>query len=284
MAYGTVLHTKLEPKQMPADDQVQEKVVREERWRALRDLEDWLEAPMLLLGLAWLLLLILELVRGGSPLFDILGTAIWVVFLIDFLVRFILAPSKGSYLRRNTLTAVSLLLPAMRVFRLTRALRVLRLGRTARGLRLVRLVTSFRRGMSALGTTMRRRGLGYVISLTLLVTFLGAAGVYAFENSAPGAPGFTSYLEALWWTAMLLTSIGSEYGPRSGEARLLTLLLSIYGFAVFGYLTAALASFFVGRDVARERSDAAEAEIGELKEEVRTLRQRPAAPDDPPSG
>ena len=47
---------------------------------------------------------------------------------------------------------------------------------------------------------------------------------------------------------MLLTSIGSEYWPQTAEGRVLCFLLSLYGFAVFGYVTAVLASFFVGRD------------------------------------
>lgn len=39
---------------------------------------------------------------------------------------------------------------------------------------------------------------------------------------------------------------------RTGEGRTLCVLLSIYAFAVFGYVTAALASFFIGRGAARD--------------------------------
>jgi voltage-gated potassium channel len=55
---------------------------------------------------------------------------------------------------------------------------------------------------------------------------------------------------------MLLTSIGSEYWPRTGSGRALCLLLAIYGFAVFGYITAALASYFVGRDAEKKAETA----------------------------
>lgn len=228
---------------------------------------------MLLLGLVWLLLLVVELVWGDNPLFNVLGTLIWIVFILDFLVRFILAPSKGRFLRNNLLVMVSLLLPALRVLRAARALRLLRMSRAGRGIRLVRLVTSFRRGMGALGGSMQRRGLGYVLSLTVLVTLLRAAGVYAFEREAAGVPGFASYVDALWWTAMLLTSIGSEYWPQTAEARLLTVLLAVYGFAVFGYITAALASFFVGRDVARGKQEkTGSGELEALRQELAALR------------
>ena len=65
--------------------------------------------------------------------------------------------------------------------------------------------------------------------------------MYVFEKDMPD--GLDSYAVALWWTAMLLTSIASEYWPKSAERRLLCLLLWVYGFAVSGYMTASLASF-----------------------------------------
>ena len=278
---------------MPEENGEAEAAEQRQRWSALHEVEDWLEVPMLVLGLAWLVLLVVELVTGGSPLFNVLGTNIWAAFVLDFLMRFFLAPIETRYLRQNVLTAVSLLVPALRVFRAARAFRILRLARTARGLRLIRLLTSLRRGMGALGSAMERRGFGYVLALTVLVTFLGAAGMYAFENSASGVPGFGSYLDALWWTAMLLTSIGSEYWPKTAEARLLTVLLSIYGFAVFGYITATLASFFVEQDVKESRSAAAltpesaatredlagwREEIVRLQEELRRGRSPEAGP------
>ena len=202
-------------------------------------IERWLEMPMLVLGVVWLVLLIVELTRGISPALDTASNAIWIVFIVEFGLRFFIAPEKLRFMRRNWLTAISLLLPALRIFRIARILRF------ARGIRLARIVTSINRGMRSLGRTMGRRGFGYVLALTVMVCFAGAAGMYAFENSAEG---LESYSEALWWTAMLLTTIGSEYWPKSPEGRLLTFLLSLYSLGILGYITATLASFFVERD------------------------------------
>ncbi|MFC0389344.1 potassium channel family protein, partial [Muricoccus vinaceus] len=106
------------------------------------------------------------------------------------------------------------------------------------------------RGMNALRAGLRRRGLGYVAALTALVSLLGAAGMYAFERAPEVEGGFSSFGDALWWTAMLMTTMGSDFWPRTAEGRVLCLLLATYAFAVFGYITAAFASFFVGRDAA----------------------------------
>jgi voltage-gated potassium channel len=134
--------------------------------------------------------------------------------------------------------------------------------------------------MKALGATLGRRGFGYVVALTLVVTLAGAAGMYAFENELPDGRGLNSYGEALWWTAMLLTSIGSEYWPRTPEGRVLCLLLSLYGFAILGYVTATLATFFIGRDAENEQAELAGAkavealriEIAALHSDVRAMR------------
>ena len=254
--------------------------LKRERWRLLLRLERWLELPMIVLGFAWLALLVLELTRGLSASMERVSVAIWVVFVLDFVLRFVLAPEKGAYLRSNWLTALALVVPAFRVLRLARVARVIRAARAARGLRLVKVVSSLNRGMRALGRSMGRRGLGYVVALTVLVTLVGAAGMHAFERELPAGEGLRDYWSALWWTAMVMTSIGSEYWPQTVEGRLLAFLLAVYALGVLGYITAALASFFVGRDAETRHGPAPESEalrelrgeIAALREEVRALR------------
>ncbi|MBP1598169.1 MAG: ion transporter [Acidobacteria bacterium] len=252
-----------------------------ERYELLQRLEDWLETPMLILAFAWLALLIVELIWGESLSFEIIGTIIWIVFILDFAAEFVLAPHKVAYLKSNWLPAISLLLPALRIFRVFRVFRLLRLARVGRGLRFLRVVSSLNRGMRALGASLRRRGFGYVLALTVLVAFAGAAGMYSFENGAPG--GLNSYGEALWWTAMVMTTMGSQYWPQTFEGRVLCVFLALYAFAVFGYLTAALATFFVGRDAENDEAELAGAkqlaavqeELIALREDIRELSRRP---------
>ncbi|WP_177217681.1 potassium channel family protein [Ectothiorhodospira mobilis] len=135
--------------------------------------------------------------------------------------------------------------------------------------------------MKALGASLSRRGFGYVIALTALVTFAVAAGMYAFETEASGGPN--SYGEALWWTAMIMTTMGSEYWPQTIEWRVLCVFLSLYAFGVFGYVIAALATFFVGRDAdnsdaevaGTKQLDAVRDEVSALRDEIRALSRQP---------
>jgi voltage-gated potassium channel len=251
----------------------------EERLHVLRELEEWLERPMLVLSFVWLALFVVEFTRGLAPPLAVASTVIWVVFIVDFVLRFTLAPHKVAFLRANLLTALSLLVPALRMLRVVRVVRVLRVARAARGLRLVKVVGSLNRGMHALGASFRRRGFGYVVALTLLVTIAGAAGMFAFERDVPASP-LTNYGTSLWWTAMVMTTMGSDYFPHTPEGRTLCLLLAVFGFAVFGYVTATLATFFVGRDAAAPNAevagqssvDALGADVRALKAEIEALR------------
>jgi voltage-gated potassium channel len=251
--------------------EIARKRIYHERLEILRQLEDWLETPMIVLGIIWLALFVVEVLWGISPFLEALSTGIWIVFIIDFTVKLVLAPDKTDYLKANWLTAIALLIPALRVFRVMRVFRILRLSRAARGLRLVRLLTSLNRGMKALGTYFSRRGFGYVLLLSVIVLFGGAAGMFAFENETAG--GFVNYAEALWWTAMMMTTIGSDYFPRTTEGRVLCFILALYAFAVFGYITATLATFFVGRDSAlRAEGKTEAAALAKLQTEVTALR------------
>jgi voltage-gated potassium channel len=203
---------------------------------------------MAFLGLVWLVLLVVDLTQGLSAGLHRLGVGIWVVFILDFLLELMVSPRKLVYLRRNWLTALALIVPALRVFRVFQAVRLLRLARVTRGFRLLRVVSSVNRGMAALGASLGRRRFAYVLLLTLLVIAGGAAGMYAFENEVNDPSGIHDYGTALWWTAMVITTMGSQYWPRTPEGQVLCLFLAVYAFAVFGYVAATLASFFIDQD------------------------------------
>jgi voltage-gated potassium channel len=228
-----------------------EDIKRRERWLARYD--QWTDGPMILLAIVWLVLLVLELGWGERLVFSTqlnqLSLLIWMVFILDFLISWGLSPHKWSYLRQNWLTVLAIALPAFRVFRI---LRFIRLGRSVH---LLRLATTLRRGGGAVRQVLGRHGFPYVVVLTVLVTLLGSAGMAYFESPAAlraigmeAKGGLNSYGEALWWTAMLVTTIGSEYWPQTLEGRILCWVLSVYALSIFGYIAATLASFFVQQD------------------------------------
>jgi voltage-gated potassium channel len=246
-------------------------VSEEERKETLEQFIAWLDTPMLILGFVWLILLIVELVSGLTPAQEILTTIIWACFVAEFAVQLTLAPHKGSYLKRNWLTVISLIVPAFRIFRITKFFRLLRVTSTVRGLRLVKVIGSLNRAINGLRENLGRYRAGYVLVMSLSVTFVGAAGMFAFESNLPNGQGLESYGDALWWTAMIMTTLGSQYWPKTVAGRLLGFLLSLYAFGVFGYVTGALASFFVGRE--KETQKVADTlSLDDIRHEIRSMR------------
>jgi len=254
-------------------------VIRRQRYRLLIRLHQWLERPMIALAFFWLMLFIWEIVWGLSPFIEVAGFVIWGIFILEFVLGLIIAPDKALYVARNPLRLVSLMLPALRIFSMVKLLRVARAARAVRGMWLMRVLTVLNRGMRAFGRTMQRRGFGYMVGLTVIVTLVGAAGMYALESGNPDGRGLDTYGAALWWTAMVMTTMGSDYWPQTPEGRVLCFLLALYAFAVFGYLAAALASYFIGRDKqpeldALKRLTSMQADIAALREEMRAARQQ----------
>ncbi len=247
----------------------------DQRWEVLHDLEDWLERPVQWLGLVWLALLVVELVWGLSSLLSGLVWAIWVLFVADFTLRLALAPHKLPFLKNNWLTVISLVVPALRVFAIFKAVRLLKLSQTIRGAQLVRVVSSVNRSMNTLRAYLVTHRMGYILALTTLVVLAGSAGMWTLESAYAVKGGFANFGEAFWWTAMIITTMGSAYWPQTLEGRVLAFLLSAYALSIFGYITAFLATYFIGRDAnakqaATSRNDAA---IAELTAQIEALRK-----------
>lgn len=261
------------------DDNLQPDVVKSERWELLHWLDRMMAGPLVVLSFVWLALLVLEFTGGNDTRLEVLFYAIWVAFILEVAVQLIIAPDRVGYLRANWLKVVALALPALRALRALTALKFLRAAGAVRSAGLLRLVTSFNRGMGALSRTLDRAHFVYFIALTLLVIVLGSAGLLFFEappgaGRAPGT-GITNYGEALWWTSMTMTTIGTDYSPVSIEGRVVAWLMALYAIGVFGYVTATIATHFLGVSegdrAAAEEDGRMDAEVALLRAEIRAL-------------
>jgi len=200
--------------------------------------------PLLnLLSIFWIGLIIYEFIYGLNNILEIIFYVLWAIFVIDFIVEIAIAPDKTKYLKKNILVVLSLMVPAFRIFRIFRIYGLARmLGSVGRGFRTVRSISG-------------SRGIGYVAAITLIVMIAGSVGIFYFENPVytqgknlyvPGEPRISSYGDALWFTSMLIVTLGSEYWPKTTEGRILTFMISLYSFAVLGFITATIASYLIG--------------------------------------
>jgi voltage-gated potassium channel len=73
---------------------------------------------------------------------------------------------------------------------------------------------------------------------------------------------------------MRVITAGSEAWPLTSEGRALAFVLAVFGYAIFGYVTATLATFFIGRDAEEKDAPVAGAkDVNELKKMIESLTQ-----------
>ena len=72
---------------------------------------------------------------------------------------------------------------------------------------------------------------------------------------------------------MTLTTLGTDYFPKTSEGRFLCWLLAVYAFAVFGYITAMVASFLLHGKVRGPASapPARDADLAALNQELAAI-------------
>lgn len=249
--------------------------VRDERDELLAHVQAIIEPVLVVLGLVFLGLLLLDygVVAVSAQSQQWVGQAlqvIWAIFLIDFIVRLAIAPAKGTFLRQNWLTVLSLALPFLRPLRIFRAARALR------SLSLARFLGGINRGMRVLRQVTRGRQVAFVSVLTVVVVLAGAVGVLFFDRDVAGAP-IQTFGEALWWSAAMVTTINNEQYAVSLEARILAILQRIYAVSVFGYITASIATYLIGTTTTPTdpKLEALRGELVALRQEL--AMNRPAA-------
>jgi len=197
------------------------------------ELLDRLTPIMSALSVVFLLVVLGEqFARPGSGVavgLTLVGWALWVVFVAEFVARLVVAPSRRTFLRRHWWQVVFLLLPFLRVLRLVRALRVLRTGRV-----LSSAVRSTRTARSLLG------GRVAWLAVASAITILSSSQLlHAFSD-------YPSYGAALH-AAALATIAGEPFGLDDPFARLLEVVLAVYSVVVFATLAGTVGAYFLER-------------------------------------
>ncbi len=227
----------------PASDEAA--VTRAERYSLVSQIEAVLDGPTTYLAMVFAALLVAELVLSAQNMATpaILGwiqLAIWGVFVIHFLLGITISPDRVQYLRRNWLTALSLVVPFLRAFRALRAIRALRATNS------LRVLAGFNRTASSLRGTLAWTRAGYAGALALTAAFLGSAALLMFEADAPDSE-ITDYAEALWWASATLTTVGAQSEPVTLGGRIVALLIMLGGLVLLGYVAGVLAAVLFGK-------------------------------------
>lgn len=196
--------------------------------------------------MAWLAGLFLVVVVGDnlvaaqSPfatIFTVAGWLIWAVFVFDFVLRAVIAPSKKTFLRKNWWQLIFLALPFLALFRFFLALRVARAGR---------LLSAAVRGTRSAASKLRNR-LAMVGAVTIIVILVAANMLFEFG-------GVDTYGSALY-AAALATITGEPTRGTTPLAMVLDVVLSLYSVVVFAAVAGSLGAYFLEQTAQDEKTE-----------------------------
>ncbi|WP_329348473.1 ion channel [Streptomyces sp. NBC_01261] len=123
------------------------------------------------------------------------------------------------------------------------------------------------------GRSLHLRAAGAATVVLGVVMLVGSWAVVVAEQGARAA-NLTTYPKALWWSIETATTVGyGDFYPVTLWGRVVGSVVMVTGITTYGLVTAALATWFVGREQRRRHHLAHGAE--ELGEEtVRALHER----------
>ncbi|MGI5459846.1 potassium channel family protein [Streptomyces sp. CA-249302] len=123
------------------------------------------------------------------------------------------------------------------------------------------------------GRSLHLKAAGGATALLAVVMLLGSWAVVAVEDGARGA-NLRTYPQALWWSIETATTVGyGDFYPVTLGGRIIGAVVMVVGITTYGMVTAALATWFVGREQRRRhRLGPGARELGE--ETARALHER----------
>lgn len=185
--------------------------------------------------------------------FFLFGIALWILFAIDLLLRFVVAPRKVAFLKKNLLDVITVVVPQFRALRALRAF-------TPNG------VLSKKTGLISGG------GFASAGFAAAIVVWVGSLMVLNAERGASNAD-ITSAGDAIWWAFETVTTVGyGDFVPVTWVGRALAVGIMLVGISVLGVVTASLSAALV-KHAHKSQSPTAEVlqELAQLKDMVAQL-------------
>lgn len=205
----------------------------DEREKLAERIADRLDVPITAAGVIFLLLVLAETISEPAGIvgtvFSVTSWVLWALFVGEFLLRLVVAPSTSKFLKRNWWQLVFLAVPALRFVRALRALRAARVGR---------VLSSAVRSSRTAGRKLSSRlgALGVVTTVVVL-----ASSQLLFELGDYGSYG------AALDDAALATIAGEPFFPEHAALRVVQIAVIAYSVVVFAALAGTVGAFLLER-------------------------------------
>lgn len=229
----------------------------QERLRLVAQIERWTQLPLTLLSIMALPVYIGPFIWQESAqefrVFVGLGSFIWLAFVTDFGLRFVLIVDKRAFLRSNWVELLIVVVPFLRPFGVL--LLILYGSKTFQGI---------------------RQAFGLRSLLTYATALVVVSSMVIRSVEIGHSATLHSFGDALWWSMETITTVGyGDIVPVTAIGRIVASILMVGGISLYGALTANLASWMTHWGHAEE--DRNRSELEDIRRELQALRQEIAS-------
>ena len=177
---------------------------------------------------------IMDITSGLSNILKIIDNIIYAIFIMDYVIRFIIAKSKKDFFKSNILDLIAII-PFNSAFR---AFRMLKFTRLLKMTKLFRLASVSARLLKKIKRFLNTNGLKYVLFLVIISIVVSALAMVKVEHMP--------FTDALWWAFVTATTVGyGDLSPATGLGRVIASILMLVGIGLIGSLTSSITSFFL---------------------------------------
>lgn len=154
---------------------------------------------------------------------------IWIIFVIDYLVRLIRSDKKWTYVKKHPLELIAII-PFDSIFRAARFVRIFRV---------IRLMGIGSRFLKPVYSILKTNGLDKLLMVAVVLLFIVPIPIVLIE------PSIVSFSDALWWAIVTTTTVGyGDISPTTPVGRGLAVILMLFGIGIIGTFTSAITSYF----------------------------------------
>ncbi|MFJ9351462.1 potassium channel family protein [Streptomyces sp. NPDC101237] len=211
---------------------------RLDRWERRTDLALGI-ASLVFLGAYAVHVLAPGLPRAVHLVFLSLTYGSWVLFAVDYGVRWWISGTGPRFVRRQWLDTLVVLLPLLRP------------------VQIVRTYEAMQRRHGRPRLALQARVMFYASLSIALLGFAGALAVYQVERGAPNAT-IRSFGDSVWWTCSTLSTVGyGDVTPVTTLGRIIAVGLMACGIALLGAVTGSFSSMLLQRFAVEGEEDLA---------------------------
>ena len=179
---------------------------------------------------------IMDLTGHSSSSITIIDNVIWIIFVIDYITRFVVSNSKKYFVRNNIFDLIAII-PFNSAFRIFRGFKIFRLLKIAKLTKTVRFFGLLGRMYNKCNRFLNTNGFKYVLITSFFLIIASGTIISLYEGISLG--------DGLWWSIVTTTTVGyGDYAPVTTLGRIIACLLMFLGIGIIGSLTSTISAYF----------------------------------------